>query len=212
VGAVALYAAFEADPTEYERIRSHGLASLFYVTNWRLIGEGVSYFTQFETPSPFQHLWSLAIEEQWYLVWPLVVGVVLAARRGSPRAVMWLSIAGALVSAGLMALFAEGADDPSRAYFGTDTRAQSLLVGSALSAALISGVQVPDWVARRLLPLLASVAGLALLAVWLLGDWTTGWYYRGGFVLFASATGLVIVAGVQPDGNVVRRALSIRPL
>src|SRR5690606_33172956 len=112
VGAVALYAAFEADPTEYERIRSHGLASLFYVTNWRLIGEGVSYFTQFETPSPFQHLWSLAIEEQWYLVWPLVVGVVLAARRGSPRAVMWLSIAGALVSAGLMALFAEGADDP----------------------------------------------------------------------------------------------------
>jgi peptidoglycan/LPS O-acetylase OafA/YrhL len=210
VGAVALYAVFDAESAELAQIRRHGLASLAYLANWQFIREGTSYFTQFDVPSPFQHLWSLAIEEQWYVFWPLVVMAVL--RRGSARALMWVSIAGALGSAVLMALLFEPGEDPSRVYFGTDTRAQSLLVGSAFSAALISGVTVPDWFARRVLPAVATVVTVGLGYLWVTGDWRDEWYYRGGFLALAVATGIVVVAVVQPEGNWLRSALSWRPL
>jgi peptidoglycan/LPS O-acetylase OafA/YrhL len=212
VGVVALYAAFKADVTELAQIRRHGLASLAYLANWQFIRDGSSYFTQFETPSPFQHLWSLAIEEQWYVFWPLAVIGVLRISKGSARAVMWVSILGALASAALMAVLFEPGSDPSRVYFGTDTRAQSLLVGSAFSAALISGVAVPDWVARRALPFVASIIAVALGVLWVTGDWQDEWYYRGGFLALAVATGIVVVAAVQPEGNILRSALSVRPL
>lgn len=212
VGAVALYALLEAEPDELAQIRRHGLASLAYLSNWQFIREGTDYFAQFQAPSPFQHLWSLAIEEQWYVIWPLVVLGVLRLRRGSARAVMWVSILGALGSAGLMAWLHESGADTSRVYFGTDTRAQSLLVGSAFSAALISGVSVADWVARRVLPLLATICALGLGYLWVTGTPTDEWYYRGGFLVLAVGTGLVVVAAVQPEGNLLRSALSLRPL
>jgi peptidoglycan/LPS O-acetylase OafA/YrhL len=209
--AVVGYAVLFADDAELERIRSHGIASLFYVANWQFIREGTSYFTQFTVESPFQHVWSLAIEEQWYLIWPLVVLGLLKWRR-SPRVVMWASLGGLLLSAGWMAYLYEPGGDPSRVYFGTDTRAQSLLVGSALAAALISGVTVSERIARYVVPALGAVAGVLVASVWVLGSWTDGWYYRGGFLLLAIGVALVIVAAVQPEGNVVRSALSFRPI
>jgi peptidoglycan/LPS O-acetylase OafA/YrhL len=204
------YAILFADLSELARIRRHGTASLFYVANWQYIHEGTSYFTQFDVESPFQHVWSLAIEEQWYLLWPLVVWGLLRWR-SSVRLVMGVSLTGAALSAAWMAVLYQPGTDPSRVYFGTDTRAQSLLLGSALSAALIAGVTVHDRFARHVLPALAAVAGTVVVAVWVLGSWTSDWYYQGGLLLLAIAVGTVVVAAVQPDENIVRRALSVRP-
>lgn len=212
IGAVVAYTAFIAEPTELSQIRSDGLASLFYVANWKYIADGSSYFDFFRIESPFQHLWSLAIEEQWYIFWPLAVIAILKWRKGSARAVMWISIALALLSAAWMAYLFHPGDDPSRVYYGTDTRAQSLLVGAALAGALLSGIEVSHRVARFVLPLGSGLAGIGLLYIWSTASDSAEWYYTGGFLLLAAAVGAVILAAVQPEGNAVRSALSVRPL
>ncbi len=86
LAAVAVYAAMVAAPTELENLRRDGLSALAYVANWGQIASHQSYFETFAAPSPLRHTWSLAIEEQFYLVWPLLVFGVLRWRRGSLRA------------------------------------------------------------------------------------------------------------------------------
>ena len=131
---VAVYAAVFARPGELDRIRQDGLSTLLYLANWRMIFGGQSYFESFEAPSPLRHTWSLGIEEQWYLVWPLVVALVLAWWRGAGRRALGVMCAVlAAASAVAMAVLASGADDPSRAYYGTDARAQGLLLGALLA-------------------------------------------------------------------------------
>src|SRR5262249_21833702 len=83
LAAVAAYAAFLAQPSELTGIRTDGIASLFYVSNWKFIADGTSYFQAFRAPSPLAHTWSLAIEEQWYLLWPFAV--VALVRLCRPR-------------------------------------------------------------------------------------------------------------------------------
>jgi peptidoglycan/LPS O-acetylase OafA/YrhL len=120
-------------PDELTEVRGDTLAALAYVTNWYLVFRQQSYFQIMGRPSPLLHLWSLAVEEQFYLVWPLVLtaGLALLHRRG----MLLLSVAGALGSAIWMAyLYVPGAD-PSRVYYGTDTHATGLLLGAALALA-----------------------------------------------------------------------------
>ncbi|MGC8633619.1 MAG: acyltransferase family protein [Candidatus Limnocylindrales bacterium] len=120
-------------PDELAQVRGDTLAALVYVTNWYLVFRQQSYFELMGRPSPLLHLWSLAVEEQFYLVWPLVLtaGLVLLRRRG----MLVLSVAGAIGSAIWMAyLYLPGAD-PSRVYYGTDTHATGLLLGAALALA-----------------------------------------------------------------------------
>ncbi len=114
LGGVALYAAFAAAPTELDRIRSDGLASLFYVSNWRFVFSHQSYFEQFGVPSPLRHMWSLAIEEQFYLVWPMIVYGVLRWRRGSVGALAAVAGAIGIASVVLMVTLYEPGRDPSR--------------------------------------------------------------------------------------------------
>jgi peptidoglycan/LPS O-acetylase OafA/YrhL len=120
-------------PDEVARVRGDTLAALAYVTNWYLILRQQSYFEAVGRPSPLLHLWSLAVEEQFYVLWPLLLtaGLLIARRRG----MLVLTILGAAGSAILMAaLFVPGVD-PSRVYYGTDTHAVGLLVGAALALA-----------------------------------------------------------------------------
>ena len=134
LAAVALYAVVWAQPSELGTIRGDGLASLLYVSNWKFIYTGASYFQAFQSPSPLTHTWSLAIEEQWYLLWPLAVILMMRVFRGN-RKTMTAAIVGlALASATLMAVLFHPGSDPSRVYYGTDTRSQALLVGAALAA------------------------------------------------------------------------------
>jgi peptidoglycan/LPS O-acetylase OafA/YrhL len=138
---VALYARFLATPGEFAGLRLDVLATLFYVANWHFILAGSNYFAQTAQPSPLQHMWSLSIEEQFYIVWPPVVLVLLRLGRRlrpSRRLVPLLvgAVVGALASATDMALLYHGPSSVMRVYEGTDTRAQDLLVGAALAVAM----------------------------------------------------------------------------
>jgi peptidoglycan/LPS O-acetylase OafA/YrhL len=173
-------------PGEVAGLRGDVLAALGYVTNWYLVIGHESYFEAIGRPSLLKHLWSLAVEEQFYLVWPLIFAAVMstgAIVTRWPRAI-FIALAGAVTSALLMALLYRPEVDPSRIYYGTDTRATGLLVGAALALAwipgqgLVRGRDLPDgarphsiqyWgrLRRRwgwTAPLFLDLAGLAALA------------------------------------------------
>jgi len=145
---VAAYARFFATPGEYANLRLDSLATLFYVANWHFILGGTSYFAAAAQPSPLSHMWSLAIEEQFYIVWPPVVLVLLHfGRRLRPSwrliPVLAASVLGALASAADMRWsFFHGAS-VTRLYEGTDTRCQDILVGAALATGMAM------WARRR---------------------------------------------------------------
>jgi hypothetical protein len=124
-------------PGEVAGLRGDVIAALGYVTNWYLVLGNESYFEAIGRPSLLKHLWSLAVEEQFYLLWPpvLALGLGVGATRWRERRVMLVALAGAAASALLMAFLYRPEVDPSRIYFGTDTRGAGLLIGAALAFA-----------------------------------------------------------------------------
>ena len=204
---VAAYTNHYVAPWERASIRDDGLASLFYVANWRFILDQQSYFTLFSAASPLRHMWTLAIEEQFYLVWPLVALACLRIGRGSTRVLAVVSGVGVAASVVAMAVtFRSG--DPSRAYYGTDTRAHILLIG-ALTAILLLAWRPSDRT-RRVLMVLGPVALATILLGWMHVSDTDPVYYHGGSVFFALLVAVVIVAVM--NGGLARRALALRPL
>lgn len=192
-----------ADPSWFQALKGNFLSSLFYVNNWYLIFHEVSYFESFGPPSPIGHLWSLSIEEQFYLIWPLVLvlGIKLIPRRG--RLLLWM-LGGAILSAFVMAVIYEPGTDPSRVYYGTDTRAFALLVGAAL--ALIW----PSWKinggisssARTLLDVSGGLGIAVLILLMVNVSEYDDWLYRGGFFVISLLTALVIAVLVHPASRV----------
>jgi peptidoglycan/LPS O-acetylase OafA/YrhL len=197
-------------PEEVARLRGDALAALAYVENWHLIFKQESYFEQSGRPSLFQHLWSLAIEEQFYLVWPPML--VLLLRRWGRRGVLLAAIAGAAVSVALMAWGYTPDEDPSRVYYGADTRAFALLIGAALACTRLpvrSGrrdrlVRLPDLAA------IAALAGLAA-AVYFLDEYHP-LLYRGGFVIVAVLAAVLIAALAHPRATLSQRLLGSMPM
>jgi peptidoglycan/LPS O-acetylase OafA/YrhL len=195
-------------PDEIARLRPDALAAFAYVTNWHLIAGDQSYFETIGRPSLFIHLWSLAIEEQFYLLWPLILSVLLLAGR---RAGLALTVAGAIGSAVWMAVLFQPDADPSRLYYGTDTRLTGLLLGAALAFVWVPVVSVAGggsaapiprcWTSRRVGRLvdILGIAGLAGLAwVFVAADAFEPFLYRGGLALVAVATVAAIAAAVHP--------------
>jgi peptidoglycan/LPS O-acetylase OafA/YrhL len=202
------------DRSQLATLRSDLPAGIFYVSNWWYIFHHVSYFARFGPPSPLGHLWSLAIEEQFYLVWPLLI---LAGFRWlhTKRALILVTLAAASASALEMALLYSSAPgfNPTRIYDGTDTRAFALLIGAALALWLPRSrpfaAVTPN--ARRLLN---TVGGLALLGIFAM-YWGTTQYgsfpYQGGMFLLAILTALVIGVTIHP-GSQLRTVLGWEPL
>ncbi|HEX6311904.1 MAG TPA: acyltransferase family protein [Acidimicrobiia bacterium] len=208
LAAIAVYAAVAVPSDELDQLRGDGLATLFYGANWRLIFSGQSYFDLFSEASPFRHAWSLAIEEQFYIVWPLVSFACLRTARWRHWALAGVCVGGAGASIAAMALLYEPGGDPSRVYYGTDTRAHGLLIGVSLAILLSSWVP-RGVVARTSTRALALVAAGYMLASFVLISDTDSWMYRGGYALFHVAVAVVIVAVVQPGNFVLRRVLSL---
>jgi peptidoglycan/LPS O-acetylase OafA/YrhL len=195
---VAVYAWFVAPPEQIARIRSDGLATLFYVENWHLA------FTTGAT-SPLSHTWSLAIEEQWYLIWPPLFLLLAWLLRGRNRLLFLAALALAAGSAIDMALLGE----TRRAYYGTDARVQALLLGAALAFLL----QFAPGPARRASRFALEAVGI--LGVLVLGAFVAhpvAWMGRGGYLVVALASVALIAAVVQPSSPVLRPVLSWRPL
>jgi peptidoglycan/LPS O-acetylase OafA/YrhL len=204
LAAVAIVARFSPDEPGFTGLRGDGFAALGYVANWRFIATGASYFDAF-APSPLRHLWSLAVEEQFYLLWPLVLIVVL--RRHGARAVGITAVALALASSVAMAVLYGNGAHVSRIYFGTDTHVHSVLIGCALAAI---GPAQRRWRGAGVAALVA-VAGIGVAFARLSG--TGPFAYRGGIVAVSLLTAVVIAAATTPSGaGVVGRAFSWRPL
>ncbi|OBH63136.1 hypothetical protein A5685_01805 [Mycobacterium colombiense] len=213
-------------------LRDDAIAAFIWMANWRFVAQKTDYFTQGAPPSPLQHTWSLGVEEQYYFVWPVLlitVTLLLAARakRRSTRATVGgvrfatflIATVGALASAALaIVMTSDGTRD--RIYFGTDTRAQALLVGAA-SAALL----VRDWPSMnrgwcmirtrwgrrvaRVLPLL-GLAGLAAATHYATG--ASGEFRHGLLIGVAIAAVIVIAPVALEQRGLVARALALRPL
>jgi peptidoglycan/LPS O-acetylase OafA/YrhL len=209
---VAGYAVVFAAPDELGKLRGDALATIGYVANWRPLFSGQSYFDQFSVPSPLRHTWSLAIEEQWYAVWPLLLLVLLRLRRCSLRSLLAVSLVMAACSAFLMGWLYHPGADPSRVYYGTDTRAQSLLMGAALAMLLLQRGPLSSRPARNTLQIAALACAVGLGWVWATASGDSVFLYRGGFLLLAAAVAVVIAASVQPKAGPIGRLLSLPPL
>ena len=184
------------------------LMAAIYVTNWDQIIRGVSYFEMFERPSQLRHLWSLAVEEQFYIIWPVVFTVVL---RLLNLRWLWCIVAavGALSVIWMVMLFSPG-DEPSRVYFGSDARAFTILIGVAV------GLYWKPWRRRWSRPAgylmdllaLAGMAGIGVIMV--VGRHWHDWMYPWGLLL-TSLAAITLVAFVVRPGSLVGRALDLRP-
>ncbi|MFZ0040932.1 MAG: acyltransferase, partial [Solirubrobacteraceae bacterium] len=208
-----------ADRTQMGAVRGQVFAAAVYISNWWQGFEHFSYFARYGPPSPLNHLWSLSVEEQFYLLWPwlLLLGIHFVHERRRPipirpRLAGW-TLALAFVSALEMGIMFHPTFDPSRVYYGTDTRAFGLLLGAALAMV---------WPSRSLTRSVGPHAADVLDAVGLLGlvvigllIWRTNEYsafmYRGGMVLLSVATVLALAALAHPATR-LGRVLGVGPL
>jgi peptidoglycan/LPS O-acetylase OafA/YrhL len=221
VVVVGLHGALTASDAEMHQLGLDGLGSLFYVANWRFIASGQSYVMEFiqTAPSPLRHMWSLAIEEQFYVVWPLVViGAAAIARRLGPRTrhpLRWTLVGVCAVlgiaSATWMVVNGLGGTDLDRIYYGTDTRVFMILAGAAVGAVCAGRPQLPR--AWRLPTIgLGVLAAGALVLATLTVETADEWLYTGGYVGLAVVLVALLLAAGQPGPNPVARVLATRPL
>jgi peptidoglycan/LPS O-acetylase OafA/YrhL len=217
------------------QLRAPALATLFYFANWQQNAAAHSYFAAFSAPTPLIHTWSLAIEEQYYLLWPLLfVGVAGAAARwhrrtreprevpagGAPRVLLVLTVALLVLSAVAMGCTAHLVS-VNRAYLGTDTRAWELLLGAA-AAMLVGPSESPTH--RTRWAVASGGAALGLAAVVALAGVTGAagasasasqppmWIWDGGLVAAAFCAAVVITGAIRAPASPVARLLSVAPM
>jgi peptidoglycan/LPS O-acetylase OafA/YrhL len=200
------------DAAQLSSVRRQVLAAAVYVSNWSTIAEHGSYFSRFAAPLPLDHLWSLAIEEQFYLVWPWLLLLGIWTGRGRGRLAL-LTLGLAAISAVVMALTYHPGYDPTRAYEGTDTRAFGLLIGAAL--AMVWPSKLPRVASRAAVRNALDIAAIAgLVVIGLLVSRTnpfSAFLYPWGFLLLSVGTAAVVAAVVNPASRLVP-ALGWRPL
>ncbi|WP_197508312.1 acyltransferase family protein [Mycobacterium sp. E802] len=208
-----------------DSLRDDAVAAFFWMANWVFVAGNTDYFSQGATPSPLQHTWSLAVEEQYYVIWPLLVlAAALALRRRRPQAVraavFVLAVLGVVASA-VEAILLSGDDGLlNRVYFGTDTRAQALLVGAAAAALLVR-----DWSAltvsgtlirarwRRWVAWTLPVLGVLVLGAAAHLATGSAAEFRHGLLIVVALGAVLVVAPVALDQDgYVARALAWYPL
>ncbi|MBY0276153.1 acyltransferase [Candidatus Binatia bacterium] len=209
---IALAAAFvlhAGTPSQSAHFRWDGVAALVYGANFRAMSGGASYWQMFSRPSPLQHYWSLSIEEQFYLVYPLLL-LGIARLAGATRRVLRVVLALlAVASTALMVVLALSGAHNARLYFGTDTRAAEFLVGALLATFLAHHGELRPWRGHGSAVVTLACATFVIVAVAAAGE-DAPFFYRGGFTLYALATAGLLNAALTP--GVLGALLAARPL
>jgi peptidoglycan/LPS O-acetylase OafA/YrhL len=190
--------------TQLPQVKSDMLPAMFYYSNWWFIFEHVSYFAQFGPPTPLGHLWSLAIEEQFYLIWPLLI-IAIMKISGSKKVLGMITTFGIAASVSEMAILYQPYADPTRLYDGTDTRAFALLIGALLAIYRPRDKKVI--VSQKVNRLANILGGLSFLGL-LLMFWQTNEYsrflYQGGMLVSSLLTVALITIAILPTTAIAK--------
>jgi len=203
--AVSGYAWLWGDTSSRVDTSDVGPWAQWYVANWHAIGDAGDYWALFSEPSMFDHLWSLASEEQFYVVWPVAIAL-LWQRSRRPERTGWILMTSGVVLSTLLAVVLAGSSGATRVYMGTDTRAASILCG-AVAAMPISARAMSRLMRTRSGPWVLWLAvGVIALMWWRVDGATASWLFRGGLTAHAMLSAIAI------SGLVARREADIRGL
>jgi peptidoglycan/LPS O-acetylase OafA/YrhL len=194
------------------RLRVDVPGAVFYVTNWVGVFRHTSYFANLGRPPLLQHLWSLAIEEQFYLIWPIVLLGGMRLVKGRAVRLVPFIVAGAIGSTALMWIKYVPNTDPTRVYYGTDTHAMGLLTGAALACCWAPWKRPLPERASRALDYAAGASLVALAFIMWTWDAYTTRLYQGGFLVVSVLAAVVIAACAQPGRGPMRNVLAWAPL
>ncbi|GGI43087.1 acyltransferase family protein [Mammaliicoccus stepanovicii] len=198
ISTVLLYTLlFEHDIIK--NVKQDALAAIFYVSNWWYIFHDVSYFDSFKL-MPLKHLWSLAIEEQFYIIWPLALTLLLSKEKLKQKSLLYIFLL-SLISVILMMILAQPNADNSRVYFGTDTRLQTLLLGVTLAFLwppfkLKSKINFPLRLSIEIIGLISF--SLLLYFIFTVSS-SDNWFYFGGIYIISIATLPALASSVHPS-------------
>lgn len=214
LGFVVVYGLLWADDTVRRKVGGDVLGTLGYVMNWRLIAEGDQYFGNVGGASPLRHAWTLAIEEQFYVVVPFVILGLMALVR-SRRIITLVLLLGGVASAVWTAVLGfHDASDYPRVYYGTDTRAQALFIGAALGVWLAPGAngRIPTF--SRPVVMGAGIIGVvsSVFSFLVLGPYSAWMFNLGGMFAFALGSALLVIACVDERPSWVHTVFGWRPL
>ncbi len=194
-------------------LRGDAISSIFYSSNWWFIFHKLSYFDSFGSPSPIKNLWSLAIEEQFYLIWPILLMLGLYLVKKQSKLAIFIFI-GALCSAVLMGIMYEPGADPSRVYYGTDTRSFELLIGCWLALVWpmkrLSSQKLSTDHVKKLNVISLFAFSIFLLSIVVVDEYQT-FLYRGGMFLFCLNAAILIACVCHPI-SILGKVLSLKPL
>jgi len=223
---VAFFASVIVPKGTYPALRLDALATLLYVSNWHFILVNSNYFNETAAASPLIHTWSLAVEEQFYLIWPLVVLGILRVTK-SLQVLFAVCCAAAVGSAVEMYLLFRHTLSTNRVYLGTDTRAQCLFIGCALAVGLVlltkrshaegrlAEGELWSPAARRgrtLCAVLGLAGAVIAVVIWVATSTTSSFPYEGGFFVIGLGTAGVILSVVGAPRSPVPRLLSLAPI
>ncbi len=198
-------------------LRGDAISTLLYVNNWHAIYAHQSSFAQFSSPlTTPAHLVSGSLREQFYLVWPLaLLLLVRLARRSWRQYGLGLTVVLGLASAALMALLFHPGADPTRIYYGTDTRLFDLMAGATVAFVAAARPQ-PNQRAQRTLHVAAPLAAIALGVCWVTSGTGTGlprdWMFEGGFLLCAVLGAIVVADARLIEPGPLGRIVAVPPL
>jgi peptidoglycan/LPS O-acetylase OafA/YrhL/lysophospholipase L1-like esterase len=213
ITVVALWAWIFGSGADLAGVQDDGPWAVAYLANWHFIAESGGYWESFAQPSMFDHLWSLAIEEQFYLLWPIVLVAIWKWSSRPTRTLLVLTVSAVALSFLSMILLYDGVE-PTRVYMGTDTRAASLLVGA------LAATEPARRLARRAVVLLGDRTGMAIAALVVFVGWSwfaidgasSGLLYRGGLLVHSIACAVIISLVVALDRGWLVRGFALRPL